>query len=64
LVTGTVNDTVKQVDEAALGGALGDSGVTEATEGVVNGAAGPESPVGQVVDKAAGAVGGIVGGTP
>jgi len=63
-VAGTVNDTVNQVDEAAVGGALGDSGVTEATEGVVNGAAGPESAVGQAVDGAAGAVGGVVGGTP
>jgi hypothetical protein len=61
-VAGTVNDTVSKVDEAALGGALGESGVTEATEGVVNGVAGPESVVGQVVDEAAGAVGGIVGG--
>ncbi len=61
-VTGTVNDTVNQVDEAALGGTLGESGVTETTEGVVNGVAGPESAAGKVVDEAAGAVGGILGG--
>jgi len=63
-VTETVNDTVGKVDETALGGTLGDSGVTEATEGVVNGVAGPESTVGKVVDEAAGAVGGLLGGNP
>jgi hypothetical protein len=63
-VTSTVNDTVNQVDEAALGGTLGKTGVTEATEGIVNGVAGPESVVGQVVDEAVGAVGGILGQKP
>jgi hypothetical protein len=60
-VTETVNDTVNQVDEAALDGTLGDSGVTKVTEGVVNGVAGPESTVGKVVDGAADTVGGILG---
>ena len=61
-VTETVNDTVNQVDETALGGTLGKTGVTGVTEGVVNGAAGPESPVGKVVDETVGAVGGLLGG--
>jgi hypothetical protein len=60
-VTQTVNDTVNKVDETALGGTLGNSGVTETTEGVVNGVAGPESTVGKVVDEAVGTVGGILG---
>jgi hypothetical protein len=60
-VAGTVNETVNGVDEAT-GGALGETGVTQTTEEVVNGAVGPESPVGKVVDEAAGAVDGIVGG--
>jgi hypothetical protein len=60
-VTETVNDTVSKVDEAALGGALGDSGVTGATEEVVNGVAGPESVVGKVVDGATETVGGLLG---
>jgi hypothetical protein len=59
-VTETVNDTVSQVDETALGGTLGDSGVTGVTEGVVNGVAGPESAVGKVVDETVGAVGGLL----
>jgi hypothetical protein len=63
-VAETVNNTVNQVDETALGGTLGNSGVTEATEGVVNGVAGPESTVGKVVDEAVGAVGGLLGSKP
>jgi hypothetical protein len=59
-VTDTVNGTVGQVDEAT-GGALEESGVTQTTEGAVNGVAGPESAVGQTVDGAAGAVNGVVG---
>ena len=34
-----------------LGGALGETGVTKVTEEVVNGVAGPESPVGETVDE-------------
>jgi hypothetical protein len=60
-VTGAVNDTVAGVDEA-VGGALGETGVTEVTEGAVNGVAGPESPVGETVDKVAGTVGSVLGG--
>jgi hypothetical protein len=60
-ITGTVNDTVDQVDDSVLGGALQDTGVTHVTQGVVNGVAGPDSTVGQTVDKAAGAVGGLLG---
>jgi hypothetical protein len=63
-VTETVNDTVSQVDETAAGGGLGKSGVTEAAEGVVNGVAGPESPVGKVVDETVKTVGGLLGGKP
>jgi hypothetical protein len=63
-VTSTVNNTVNQVDESALGGTLGQTGVTDVTEGVVNGVAGPESVVGNVVDEAVGAVGGILGKNP
>ena len=50
-VANTVNNTVSQVDERPLGGALGETGVTEVTQGVVNGVAGPESPVGHAVDE-------------
>ncbi len=60
-LTETVNSTVSGVDEKVLGGALQESGVTEATEGVVNGAAGPESIVGNVVDETVEAVGGLLG---
>lgn len=59
-VTETVNNTVTKVDETALGGALGNSGVTEATEGVVEKVVGPESTVGHVVDETVGAVGGLL----
>lgn len=61
-VTSTVNDTVTKVDETVLGGALGGTGVTEVTQGVVEGVAGPESTVGKVVDGAVGTVGGLLGG--
>jgi hypothetical protein len=63
-VTETVNGTVNQVDETATGGALNEAGVTPVTEGVVNGVAGTETPVGKVVDETAGAVGGVLPGTP
>lgn len=49
-VAGTVNETVSGVDEAT-GGVVGSTGVTEVTERVVNGVAGPESPVGKTVDS-------------
>jgi hypothetical protein len=61
-VTETVGNTVSGVDEKALGGTLHETGVTEVTEGVVNGVAGPESPVGNVVDETVGAVGGLLHG--
>jgi len=60
-VTNTVNETVQGVDEAT-GGALGETGVTEAVEGVVEKAAGPESIVGQTVDKTVEGVRETVGG--
>jgi hypothetical protein len=60
-VTGTVNETVSGVDPAT-GGALGNAGVTAVTEGAVNGAAGPESPVGKTVDKVVETAGGLLGG--
>jgi hypothetical protein len=59
-VTETVNNTVNQVDETALGGTLNSTGVTEVTEGVVNGVAGPESVVGKAVDETVGVVGGLL----
>jgi hypothetical protein len=61
-VTETVNGTVAKVDETALGGTLHEAGVSEVTESVVNGVAGPESTVGKVVDETVGAVGGLLGG--
>jgi hypothetical protein len=64
-VTGTVHNTVAGVD-TATGGALGDTGVTQVTEEVVKGVAGPESPVGETVDKTVEkvkeTVGGLLGG--
>jgi hypothetical protein len=60
-VTGAVNNTVSGVDQT-LGGALGDTGVTKVTEEVVSGVAGPESTVGETVDKAAETVDGLLGG--
>jgi len=36
--------------------------VTGVTESTVNGVAGPESPVGETVDKVAGTVGDVLGG--
>jgi hypothetical protein len=60
-VTETVNDTVSGVDKT-VGGALNEAGVTKVTEGVVNGAAGPESPLGETIDKTVEAVGGLLGG--
>jgi hypothetical protein len=61
-VTETVNGTVAKVDETALGGTLHETGVTEVTESVVNGVAGPESTVGKVVNETVGVVGGLLGG--
>jgi hypothetical protein len=61
-VTSTVNDVVTKVDEAALGGTLHESGVTPVTEGVVEGVAGPESPLGKVVDETTGAVDNLLPG--
>jgi hypothetical protein len=61
-LTETVNETVTGVDETVLGGALKESGVTEVTEGLVNGLAGPESPVGKVVNETVNTVGGLLGG--
>ncbi len=60
-MTGAVNDTVSGVDEAT-GGALGGTGVTQTTEEVVNGVAGPESTVGKTVDKTTEKVKDTVGG--
>jgi len=60
-LTGAVNETVSGVNET-LGGALGDTGVTEVTETTVNGLAGPESTVGKTVDKVVDTVGGVLGG--
>jgi hypothetical protein len=60
-ITGTVNKTVSGVDEAT-GGVIGSTGVTEVTEKVVEGAAGPESPVGHTVDEVVKTVGGLLGG--
>jgi hypothetical protein len=60
-VTEAVNGTVGTVDEA-LGGTLGESGVTKGTEEVVGGVAGPESVVGKTVDGVGEVVGGLVGG--
>ena len=61
-MTEAVNGTVNGVDDGVLGGALHESGVTGATEGLVNGVAGPESPVGKVVDGTVEAVGGLLHG--
>jgi hypothetical protein len=63
-LTETVNNTVNQVDETVTGGALEKTGVTEVTEGVVNGVVGPESPVGKVVDGTVETVTGLLGGKP
>jgi hypothetical protein len=59
-VTGAVDKTVSGVDEAS-GGVVGSTGVTEVTEGVVNGVAGPESTVGQTVDEVGKTVNCLVG---
>jgi hypothetical protein len=61
-VTSTVNETVTKVDQTVTGGALEKTGVTGVTEGVVDGVAGPESVVGNVVDETVGTVEGILGG--
>ncbi|MBS1882404.1 MAG: hypothetical protein JSS97_05545 [Actinobacteria bacterium] len=61
-VAEAVNGTVAGVDENVLGGTLEKTGVTEVTENLVNGVAGPESPVGKTVEGVAEAVGGLLGG--
>lgn len=65
VVSGTVNNVVNGVDQAT-GGALGATGVPQATEEVVNGLVGPESPVGETVDNVVetvkDTVGGLLGG--
>jgi hypothetical protein len=58
-VTGTVNETVHQADETVTGGTLEDTGVTGATEEVVESVAGPESPVGKAVDETTKTVEGV-----
>lgn len=60
-VTGAVNETVDGVD-SALGGALGRTGVTDTTQGVVDGAAGSGSVVGQTVERGVDAVRDLLGG--
>jgi hypothetical protein len=60
-VSDAVNDTVGRVD-GALGGSLERTGVTGATQRVVDGLAGPDSALGQTVDGAAGAVRGLLDG--
>lgn len=60
-VTESVNSTVNGVDEAT-GGTVGETGVPKAAEEVVNGVAGPESPVGHTVDEVGNVVGGLPGG--
>jgi hypothetical protein len=59
-VANTVNETVNGLDQTVTGGALEKTGVTGLTEGVVEGAVGPESTVGKVVDEATGVVGGLL----
>ncbi len=56
-----MNDTVAGVD-TATGGAVSGTGVTDVTEDVVEGTVGPESTVGQTVDKSAETVGGLLPG--
>ena len=62
-LTETVNNTVSTVDQTALGGTLEKTGVTEVTETVVNGVAGPESVVGKTVDGVNETVKGLLGGS-
>jgi hypothetical protein len=61
-VAATVNETVNDVDETVTGGALKEAGVTEVTEGVVNGLVGPESVVGKTVNGLGETVNGLLGG--
>jgi hypothetical protein len=61
-VAAGVNETVNNVDETALGGTLKETGVTEVTESVVNGLAGPESVVGKTVTGLGETVNGLLGG--
>ncbi len=61
-VAEAVNETVHGVDENVLGGTLEKTGVTEVTESVVNGVAGPETVVGKTVEGVGEVVGGLLGG--
>lgn len=61
-VTETVHETVNGVTETVTGSPPPATGVTEVTEEVVNGVAGPESVVGHTVDEATKGVGGVLGG--
>lgn len=56
-----LNETVHGADENLLGGTLEKTGVTEVTEGVVNGVAGPETVVGKTVEGVTEAVNGLLG---
>jgi hypothetical protein len=56
------NETVNNIDETVTGGALKEAGVTEVTEGVVNGLVGPESVVGKTVNGVGETVNGLLGG--
>jgi len=58
-VVNTVNNTVSGVNKT-VGGTLESTGVTKTTEEVVNGVAGPESVVGQTVDKTVETVSGLL----
>jgi hypothetical protein len=60
-LTETVNGTVGAVNEAT-GGTLEKTGVTEVTEGAVNGVVGPETVVGGTVDGVVEGLGNLVGG--
>ena len=62
---GGVNEVVTGIDENLLGGTLEETGVTEVTEGLVNGVTGPESVVGKTIDGVTETVNGLVGsGSP
>ncbi len=58
-VTNSVENTANQVG-STVGGALGNTGATKITEGVVSGVAGPTSTVGHAADETTSAVGGLL----
>lgn len=58
--TETVDEVVEQVD-GAVGGALEETGVPQATRGITNGLAGPTSPAGRLLDDTATTVEGLLG---